>query len=72
MTGKTWLMPLEQSRRGNGHWHIEGYCAFLMGRTWCIRATGCQSEGTENLNEAGAYRSSLAMVRDYIRTEINK
>ena len=67
----TWMKPLEEARQGPGHWHIEGHCAFRMGRTWVIKETGCQAIGTDNPKEMGPYRSSLNMVREYIRTQIN-
>jgi len=50
-----------------GHWHIEGWCAYRMGRTWSVKRHGCQADGTDDAREQGVYRSSLDMVRDFIR-----
>jgi hypothetical protein len=66
-----WMQPLEQAREGDGHWHIEGRCAFRMGRTWSVKRVGCQADGTDSPNENALYRSSLAMVRDAIRVQIH-
>jgi hypothetical protein len=70
MTRTSWLRPLEQQNLGTGHWHIEGYCAHRMGRTWGVKFAGCQAEGTDDPAELAMYRSSLAMARDAIRARI--
>ena len=65
------MNQLEQVRKGDGHWHIEGRCAFKMGRSWSIKQAGCQADGTDDPNELAVWRSSLAMVRDAIRVQIH-
>jgi hypothetical protein len=67
----TWTQPLEQSRQGTGHWHIEGHCALRMGRTWSVKFAGCQADGTDDPREVPVYRSSLPMVRDAIRVRLH-
>lgn len=65
------MFNLEERKQGAGHWHIEGFCALLAGRTWIVKRTGCQADGNDEPNENPAYRASLAMVRDYISVTIN-
>jgi hypothetical protein len=70
MSGTRWTQPLEQARQSDGHWHIEGRCALKMGRTWSIKREGCQADGTDSPRETAVFRSSLAMARDAIRTQV--
>ena len=65
------FQPLEEKRQGAGHWHIEGYCAVREGRTWAVKREGCMAQGTDNIREFPAYRTSLNMVRDYIRVQLD-
>ena len=62
-----WLVPLEQSCKAGGHWHIEGYCVLRMGRTWSTKLAGCQAEGTDDPNEPTSYTPSLNGARELIR-----
>jgi len=65
-----WIEDIEENRYSAGHYHLEGYCAYKMGRTWAVKLRGCQAEGTDDPRETAVWRTSLNMVRDYIRTQL--
>jgi hypothetical protein len=57
---------LESKRQAAGHYHIEGYCVYKMGRTWAVYQERCYLSPPGPPIHVAAYRQSLDMVRDYI------